>query len=73
MVFSRKFNGKDDLTIYQDNSRETVLKNLHHLRQQGAKAAGIPSICLADYVAPKDTGEDYIGGFFNNGLNIENN
>ena len=72
-LFPANSNGKDDLTIYQDDSRETVLKNLHHLRQQGAKAAGIPNICLADYVAPKDTGvKDYIGGFcVTAGLNIE--
>lgn len=72
-LFPANSNGKDDLTIYQDDSRETLLKNLHHLRQQGAKAAGIPNICLADYVAPKDTGvKDYIGGFcVTAGLNIE--
>ena len=72
-LFPANSNGKDDLTVYQDDSRETVLNNLHHLRQQGAKAAGIPNICLADYVAPKDTGvKDYIGGFcVTAGLNIE--
>lgn len=72
-LFPANSNGKDDLTVFQDDSRETMLKNLHHLRQQGAKAAGIPNICLADYVAPKDTGvKDYIGGFcVTAGLNIE--
>ncbi|MEZ0611158.1 methionine synthase [Fibrella sp. WM1] len=37
---------------------------LHFLRQQNQKAAGLPNLCLADYVAPLDSGrEDYIGAF----------
>lgn len=72
-LFPANSNGKDDLTVYQNDSRKIALKNLHHLRQQGAKAAGIPNICLADYVAPKNTKvKDYIGGFcVTAGLNIE--
>ncbi len=72
-LFPANSNGKDDLIVYQDETREMALKKLHHLRQQGAKAAGIPNICLADYVAPKDTKvKDYIGGFcVTAGLNIE--
>lgn len=33
------------------------------LRQQGKKGSGIPNISLADFVAPKGQGQDYIGGF----------
>ncbi|RYC71937.1 methionine synthase [Spirosoma sordidisoli] len=37
---------------------------LHFLRQQNQKAPGLPNFCLADFVAPLDSGrEDYIGGF----------
>jgi 5-methyltetrahydrofolate--homocysteine methyltransferase len=37
---------------------------LHFLRQQNQKAAGLPNLCLADFVAPLDSGrEDYIGAF----------
>lgn len=37
---------------------------LRNLRQQVKKSAGIPSICLSDFIAPRETGkEDYIGAF----------
>jgi len=37
---------------------------LHHLRQQGEKPPGRPNLCLADFIAPQDTGlEDWIGAF----------
>jgi len=39
-------------------------ERLCHLRQQRAKPDGQPQSCLADFVAPRDTGvADYIGGF----------
>ncbi|MCB0402826.1 MAG: methionine synthase [Flavobacteriales bacterium] len=37
---------------------------LHQLRQQSKKAGGVPNISLADFIAPKSSGQtDYIGGF----------
>ena len=40
------------------------LARLHHLRQQTDKPDGKPNFCLADYIAPIDSGkQDYIGGF----------
>ncbi|WP_461052977.1 methionine synthase [Spirosoma arcticum] len=37
---------------------------LHFLRQQTQKAPGLPNLCLADFVAPLDSGrDDYIGAF----------
>ncbi|GAA4464595.1 methionine synthase [Nibrella saemangeumensis] len=37
---------------------------IHFLRQQNQKAANLPNLCLADFVAPLETGrEDYIGMF----------
>ena len=54
----------DDIEIYTDESRSKVAMTWHNLRQQTKKPADIPNYCLADYVAPKETGvADYIGGF----------
>ena len=37
---------------------------LHFLRQQNRKAAGLPNLCLSDFIAPVDSGiADYIGAF----------
>ena len=56
--------GDDDIEVYADRGRTRVLAVLHHLRQQMARPAGRPNLCLADYVAPRDTGlPDWIGGF----------
>lgn len=54
----------DDIEIYANENREEVLAVNHNLRQQTAKTAGAPNMCLADFVAPKETKiEDYIGAF----------
>lgn len=53
----------DDIEVYTDESRTEVLKTFHMLRQQGKKGSGIPNLSLADFVAPKGQGQDYIGGF----------
>jgi 5-methyltetrahydrofolate--homocysteine methyltransferase len=54
----------DDIEIYTDETRSTVAMTWHNLRQQTKKPADIPNYCLADYVAPKESGvADYIGGF----------
>lgn len=53
----------DDVEIYTDESREHVLTTFHMLRQQGKKGSGLPNLSLADYVAPKGKGDDFIGGF----------
>jgi 5-methyltetrahydrofolate--homocysteine methyltransferase len=55
---------EDDIEIYGDEKREVVNTTIRTLRQQLKKKDGIPSIALADFVAPKETGiEDYIGAF----------
>jgi 5-methyltetrahydrofolate--homocysteine methyltransferase len=47
-----------------DESRTEVRAVLHQLRQQGEHRAGVPNRCLADYVAPADTGlPDHVGAF----------
>jgi len=63
----------DDIEVYADDSRRTVLTTLNQLRQQKAKAPGQPHECLADYVAPRDSGvRDYVGAFaVTAGLGIE--
>ncbi|MCZ4498256.1 MAG: methionine synthase, partial [Marmoricola sp.] len=54
----------DDIVVYADDSRTTVLHTLRNLRQQGEHRDGIPNRSLGDYVAPQDSGvADYIGGF----------
>ncbi|SMF95533.1 methionine synthase (B12-dependent) [Methylomagnum ishizawai] len=54
----------DDIVLYTDDSRVEVLTTLHHLRQQAVKPPGQPNYCLADFIAPADSGvPDYIGGF----------
>jgi 5-methyltetrahydrofolate--homocysteine methyltransferase len=41
-----------------------VRTTIHFLRQQLAKPPGRPNLCLADLVAPRDSGvRDWIGGF----------
>ncbi len=54
----------DDIQVYRDESRAEVLATFHFLRQQMQKPAGQWNYCLADFVAPKDSGRrDYLGGF----------
>ena len=53
----------DDIEVYTDDSRTDILKTFKMLRQQGQKGSGLPNLSLADYVAPRGKGEDYIGGF----------
>ncbi len=54
----------DDVEIYTDESRTQVLQRLHFLRQQKGKPDGQSHDCLADYIAPRDSGRrDYIGAF----------
>jgi 5-methyltetrahydrofolate--homocysteine methyltransferase len=54
----------DDIEIYADEKRARLLGTWHNLRQQNEKPAGNPNQCLADFVAPKDSGvADYLGAF----------
>jgi 5-methyltetrahydrofolate--homocysteine methyltransferase len=63
----------DDVEVYTDTSRTTVLATLHSLRQQADKPPERPNLCLADYIAPKEFNKpDWIGGFaVTAGLGIE--
>ena len=54
----------DDIEIYADESRSRVLMTWHNLRQQNEKPQGNPNQCLADFVAPRESGvADYLGAF----------
>ena len=54
----------DDVAIYADESRVHPRCVIHFLRQQMAKGEGRANYCLADFVAPRETGvADYIGAF----------
>ena len=54
----------DDIEVYTDESRSSIVKVLHTLRQQNKKAPGQANYALADMIAPKDAGRiDYIGAF----------
>lgn len=61
----------DDTVIVYENNQP--IGQLHQLRQQSKKAAGVPNISLADFIAPKESGiKDYIGGFaVTTGIGIE--
>lgn len=63
----------EDIEVYADESREKVLFTWRNLRQQNAKREGVANKCLADYIAPKETGvKDYIGLFaVTGGIGIE--
>jgi 5-methyltetrahydrofolate--homocysteine methyltransferase len=54
----------DDIEVYTDETRREVAAVFHCLRQQTKKAADRYNLCLADFVAPKETGvPDYLGAF----------
>jgi len=54
----------DDIVLYTDASRSAEATRFPMLRQQRSRDDRIPSRCLADFVAPVETGlEDSIGAF----------
>jgi 5-methyltetrahydrofolate--homocysteine methyltransferase len=54
----------DDVELYTDETRTTVLTRFHFLRQQANREGNEPCRSLADFVAPKETGlPDHIGAF----------
>jgi 5-methyltetrahydrofolate--homocysteine methyltransferase len=54
----------DDIELYTDESRSQALTTFHMLRQQIDKPESRPDMCLADFVAPRETGlQDYVGAF----------
>ncbi len=73
-LFPAARSGADDVVVYTDDTRNEVSAYFRFIRQQiGKKKAGEPNLCLADFIAPIDTGvEDYIGAFaVTTGIGIE--
>lgn len=60
----------DTVVVFEKGNK---IGQLHQLRQQAKKAADVPNISLADFIAPKESGiKDYIGGFaVTTGIGIE--
>ena len=63
----------DDIVFYADESRTRAALTWHNLRQQNQRPSGKPNYCLADFVAPGESGmADYAGMFaVTAGLGIE--
>ncbi|HEY9127274.1 MAG TPA: vitamin B12 dependent-methionine synthase activation domain-containing protein, partial [Acidobacteriaceae bacterium] len=54
----------DDVELYTDSSRATVLERFHFLRQQSDREGSEPCRSLSDFIAPADSGlHDTIGAF----------
>ena len=54
----------DDIEIYPDDPPGLLHGRFHTLRQQSKKAAGVPHLALADFIAPKSGGVvDRLGCF----------
>ncbi len=54
----------DDVAVYADEERIEPVLSFHFLRKQGRQPEGKYNECLADFVAPADTGlNDYLGAF----------
>jgi 5-methyltetrahydrofolate--homocysteine methyltransferase len=54
----------DDIELYTDTTRSTVLDRFHFLRQQANREGSEPCRSLADFIAPKESGlADSIGAF----------
>jgi 5-methyltetrahydrofolate--homocysteine methyltransferase len=54
----------EDILLYADSDRSAGAATLHMQRQQFKKSSRSPNRCLADYVAPVESGlTDYVGAF----------
>ena len=64
---------KEMIGVFADEKRETLLAAFHFLRNQQKQADGVPNLCLADFIAPRDTGKiDYMGFFaVTSGIGLE--
>lgn len=72
-IFPANTVNDDDIEIYTDESRSKVAHVQFGMRQQLKKSAKANNVCVADFIAPKESGlKDYIGGFVvTAGLGIE--
>lgn len=61
-IYPANRSGADTVQVF-DETGTTVTHTFEHIRQQSDKVTGKPNLSLADFVAPKDVTEDYLGGF----------
>ena len=63
----------DSIVFFDDLDKKLQLGTFHFLRNQEKKKPGTPNLCLADFVAPKESGKtDFVGAFVvTTGLGIE--
>jgi 5-methyltetrahydrofolate--homocysteine methyltransferase len=68
-IFPAHRSGDDDIDIYPGEPHASGPQarpplRLHHLRQQKSKSPGQPQLCLADFIAPVESGRpDHLGAF----------
>jgi 5-methyltetrahydrofolate--homocysteine methyltransferase len=62
----------DDIVLFEDAQKAREVGRFHHLRQEEKKKEG-PNLCLADFIAPAETGiVDFCGAFATTaGIGIE--
>jgi len=54
----------DDIVLFSDEARTKEIGRFPMLREQSSRGPGDPCLCLADFIAPKETGlPDHIGAF----------
>jgi 5-methyltetrahydrofolate--homocysteine methyltransferase len=54
----------EDIEIYRDEARREPMMTWHNLRQQNQKPSGRANLCLADFVAPRESAvRDWVGAF----------
>ena len=52
----------DDLLVYEDETKSKVIATFTNLRNQTLKDKKYPNLCLADFIAPAETGiTDHLG------------
>lgn len=62
-VFPANADG-DDVQVFVDEKRDLELTCFHFLRNQNEQTGGRANVCLADFIAPKESGvKDYLGAF----------
>ncbi|MGD0491543.1 MAG: methionine synthase [Steroidobacteraceae bacterium] len=63
-IFPANSIGDDDIEVGQGGSRGLRTVRLHQLRQQKSKPQGQAQLCLADFIAPLESGRpDHLGAF----------
>ncbi|WP_168407954.1 methionine synthase [Acinetobacter indicus] len=74
IIDNKRFDARATFSIYPANrvaadtvavtdANGNVTHTFEHLRQQSDKVTGKANFSLADFVAPKDVAQDYLGGF----------